>query len=154
MPGAFTAAALSQHDVVTVERTMPLDDAARLMREQHVGCLVVVRRQAPGVLVPVGMLTDRDIVTSVVAGELDPRTTRVGDVIDERLVSVHPSDALPDVLAVMRREGVRRVPVVGAHDRLVGIVSLDDVLLALAMGLQQVVETVRAELRNEPQRRP
>lgn len=154
MSVAFTAGALSQHEVITVERTMPLTEAARLMREQHVGCLVVVRRETAQGRVPVGVLTDRDITVTVVAGGLDAATLRVGDVVDERLVSVREDDPLPEVLGVMRRAGVRRVPVTGAHDHLVGILSLDDVLLALAVSLQQVVETVQAELRSEPQRRP
>jgi CBS domain-containing protein len=154
MPADFTAATLSQHDVVTVEPTTLLSDAARLMRQEHVGCLVVVRREAPQAPVPVGMLTDRDIVVSAVAGELDIRSLRVADVIDDRLVSVRQTDPLPDVLALMRCEGVRRVPVVGAHHHLVGILSLDDVLQALAISLQQVVETMLAALRSESMRRP
>lgn len=154
MTAAFSAGSLAQHDVVTVERPMLLMEAARLMREQHVGCLVVVQRATAHGKVPVGVLTDRDIVMTVVAGELDPRMLRVADVIDERLVCVREADALSDVLNVMRRAGVRRVPVTDVHGHLVGILSLDDVLLALTVILQQVVETVQAELRSEPQRRP
>ena len=113
--------------VVFVYRSMALNEAARLMRDHHVGSLVVVEERDAGKS-PIGMLTDRDIAIGVVARDLDPRTLAVSEVMTTDVVSVRDDDSVLDVLALMRRRGVRRVPVVTRAGLLVGIVTLDDLL--------------------------
>lgn len=154
MSTAFNAGALCQRDVVTVDPSVVLSEAARLMRERHVGCLVVVDRSAPDERQAVGMLTDRDIVTAVVAKAMDATTLRVADVMEPDIVTVRHADSLMDVLATMRRHGVRRVPVTGPLGHLMGLLTLDDVIAVLGLGLHQVVEIVRSELQREPRTRP
>jgi len=147
------AAELCVRTVVVTDRQMPLPQAARLMREQHVGCLVVVDETADGRQV-VGLLTDRDIVTAVVAREVGAATLRVGDVMSSEVVCVDENDSLHDVLATMRRRRVRRVPVTGPQQRLVGMIAADDVLRALADELHALAHALGEQVKLEQIVRP
>src|SRR3990172_5533276 len=105
----MNAGELCNREVVFAYRNTPLVEAARLMREHHVGSLVVVVDRLSE-RVPVGILTDRDIVVAVVAKALDPRALTVGDVMAGELLTVREQDGIPDTLRLMREKGVRRVP--------------------------------------------
>jgi CBS domain-containing protein len=149
MNATLTAGEVCNRDVVWTDRGMLLDEAARLMRTHHVGSLVVVEERAPGRRSVVGMVTDRDLATSVIALERDPKAYRVGDVMSADVVTVREQDSMMDVLAVMRRGKVRRVPVTGAQDDLLGIVSVDDLLPIIAGQLQALAAAVGAAQRHE-----
>lgn len=130
-----------------------LSDAARQMRREHVGCLVVVEDSAPGKVV-VGMLTDRDIVVSVVAADSDPRNLPVVEAMTTDVISAREEDSVLDVLEQMRRRGIRRVPVTGPRGLLVGIVTLDDILETFADEMQAVAGAIRGGPRRESSQRP
>ena len=135
--------------VVTIaERSMPVDEAAQLMRRDHVGCLVVVD-ETPGGRVPAGLVTDRDIVTAVVAKGVDPRTLRVEDVMSAPPFTAREDESTLDLLRTMRGKGVRRLPVVNAQGVLVGLVTLDDLLGILAEQMRAVAFAVEAEQSRE-----
>ena len=134
--------------VVVAYKEMSVAEAARLMREQHVGCLVVVEDTNEGKAV-VGLLTDRDIVLSVVACDLQAQTMTVGDIMVTDLVTVRGDDALADVLNGMRQGGVRRVPVVSERGILQGIIALDDVLAIMTNELDDLVRAVSREQKRE-----
>lgn len=127
--------------------------AAQLMREDHVGAIVVVE-DANGSRQVRGLITDRDIVMSVVAMGLDPEPLCLEDVMSERLVTANEGDALPQLMRTMREHGVRRVPVVGEMDELMGIVTLDDVLKILAQEMNLLVGSIDTSLKHERVRRP
>lgn len=133
--------------VVTTVR--PLDElnvAARLMREKHVGYLVVVEPAvAERTWRPVGVITDRDLVVSVLAREADPRGLRVEDVMTRKPVVVSRCDSVAHALQEMKRIGVRRLPITGEMGELVGVISLDDIVEALATQLQDVAGSMRKE---------
>jgi len=139
--------------VVFAYMSMALNEAARLMREHHVGSLVVVEERDTGKS-PIGMLTDRDIAIAVVARDLDPRTLAVGEVMTTDVVSVRDDDSVLDALALMRRRGVRRVPVVTRAGLLVGIVTLDDLLRIVVAQLDDLVGAISGELVAEARERP
>lgn len=130
--------------VTFAERGMPLNEAARLMRDQHVGSLVVIDETAAG-RVPVGLITDRDIVVAVVAKDLDPRTITVGETMGPEVATARETDSEFEVLRLMRRRGIRRVPVVAANGALVGLVTLDDLLGLLADELGNLARAVETE---------
>lgn len=153
MREAATAGDLCTREVVVAPPSLSVDEAARLMRERHVGCIVVVE-QGDGGRLPIGILTDRDIVMAVVAKDADAKTLRAGDVMTATVASVRESDTLYDVLSTMRSRGVRRVPVTGPHGTLAGILTLDDVLNALAGQLQALGSVVGRERRQEFIARP
>jgi len=131
-------------------RATTLNGAARLMRENHVGCLVVVD-EVGGRRIVVGVLTDRDIVTAVVASDLDPSTLNVEDVMTTDLVTAREDDSLIDLMHTMRGKGVRRIPVVGAAGELIGVVTLDDVLDILAQELGLLVGAIDSGRQRERQ---
>jgi len=134
--------------VVVAERDTPVLAAARRMREQHVGCLVVVDEAGFGRAV-VGMLTDRDIVTAIVAQAVDPATLRVGDVMSAEVVTTRDTDSFAELLGIMRRKGLRRLPVVDGKGALLGLVTLDDLLGILAEQMRTVVQAIESEQRRE-----
>lgn len=125
-------------------------EAAHLMRKRHTGDLVVVeddedRRE------PLGVITDRDIVVEVLAKGLDPSTTLVGSVMRKPVVIAHEDEDSAQTLERMRTNGVRRMPVVGNRGKLVGIVTVDDILKRLAMEVNALTEVVAREQRQEEQ---
>ena len=111
-------------------------EAARLMREQHIGSLPVTEDDRL-----VGMITDRDITTRVVAESAVPETTSVGDVYSRDLVSVEPNSDLDEALRLMARHQVRRLPVV-ENDRLVGMVAQADIALKENERTGELVEAI------------
>ena len=135
---------ICNREVVVAYRNMSLTDAAKLMREHHVGSLVVVVDRLSE-RVPVGMLTDRDLTVAVVAKGLDPRTLNVGEVTSGDLVTVREADSVGDALRLMRERGVRRVPVVTRSGALAGLVAVDDILDIVAEQLSDVVHAVERE---------
>jgi len=153
MKQAATAADLCTRQVVVCPPSLSVDEAARLMRERHVGSVVVVEMGDGGRL-PAGILTDRDIVAAVVAKDVDPKTLRVGDVMSATVAVVRAHDTLYDVLSQMRRHGVRRIPVIDTHGVLAGIVSQDDVLSAIAGQLQALASIMPREQARERSARP
>jgi CBS domain-containing protein len=116
-------------------------DAARRMRDMGVGSLVVAERKRP-----LGVLTDRDIVIRVVARGLDPEKVTAGEVMSERPIFVSQTRDVTTVLELMRDEGVRRVPVVDENHELVGVVALDDLILAVSGNLGAIADAIRKEL--------
>ena len=130
--------------VTIVQRDTPLVEAAQLMRSQHVGSLVVVDETSQGRLV-CGILTDRDVVTAVVASEVDPATLTVEDVMTTDVVTALETDSVTDLVRTMRRRGVRRLPVTTAQRVLVGLVALDDVLSLLAEQLRAMALAIETE---------
>jgi CBS domain-containing protein len=107
----------------SVDRSKPIADAARVMRDQNVGSLPVVEE---GRLI--GLITDRDIVTRLVAEGRDLESATVGDAYSDQPVTVEPEQDLADALTLMARYQIRRVPV-AEGDRLVGILAQADVAL-------------------------
>lgn len=148
MKEAMNAGDICNRTVTIAERGMPLTEAAQLMRERHVGCLVVVDEIGAGRIV-VGMLTDRDIVTSVVAKALDPAQLVVGDVMSVDVITALKDDSIQDMLSEMRRKGLRRLPVVTPHGVLVGLVTLDDLLPIMAEYLHDMATTIGAGFAHE-----
>ncbi|WP_096665832.1 CBS domain-containing protein [Polaromonas sp. AET17H-212] len=144
----LTTGEICTRSVTIAFRTTSVDGAARLMRDNHVGCLVVVD-EVDGRRIVVGVLTDRDIVTAVVAPGIDATTLTVDDVMTTDLVTAREDDSLIDLMRSMRRKGVRRVPVVGGQDELIGVVTLDDVLGVLSEELSLLVGTVDSEGKRE-----
>jgi CBS domain-containing protein len=126
-----------------------IDEVARRMREQHVGSLIVVPRQ--GGRIPVGVLTDRDIVVEVLAAGLDYRTVTVADVMSREPATVREDDDIVDALRIMRTYGVRRLPVVTQSGTLAGIVAIDDLLEFFAGQVDDVVRAIGREQTQEAQ---
>lgn len=126
-------------DVVTATRETSAFELARTLRETDVGSVVVTDDR-----VPVGIVTDRDIATRVVAEGLDPRATTAENVMTDDPVTVEMDRGVFEVTTAMRQEGVRRIPVV-ENGELAGIVTLDDLVTLLTEELGNLAAVVEAE---------
>ena len=109
-----------------IDPDTPVTEAARMMLADDVGSLPVVQGERL-----IGILTDRDIATRVVAEEKDPRSLGVGGVATREVVTVSPDDPLDEALRLMTSHQIRRLPVVEDGRRLVGILAQADVALGL-----------------------
>ena len=121
--------------VVTVSPDELVTAAAQKLRDHRVGCVVVERDGKP-----YGMLTDRDVAIRVVAGGLDARTTKVGDVATLDPVVVRDLEGVQTAARRMREYGIRRLPVVDETGRLRGIVTADDLVRVLGRELGDLAE--------------
>jgi CBS domain-containing protein len=138
--------------VVVAEPDTTVARASELMRENHVGALIVT--EATGMRDrALGILTDRDIVVEVLAMGLDPKVLTAGDVMSTNLVTAREDEAVFDALDRMKARGVRRLPVLDTADRLVGVLTLDDVNEFIADELSAVARTIRVEQRREASER-
>lgn len=127
-------------NVVCATRDTTVAAAANLMRDSNVGDVVVIDR-ADAERMPIGIVTDRDIVVKVVAPGLDPKTSTLGDLMSwGKLRTAQATDNYVDTLHSMHVEGVRRMPVVDAAGVLVGIISVDDILPRFATELSELAE--------------
>lgn len=140
----MNAGSVCKRGVVTIAPTDDLIAAAHVMREKHVGYLIVSRSRQV-----VGVLTDRDIVVGVLAQEVDARTLKVGDVMTRNPLLIDEGQSIEAVLSHMREAGVRRVPVVDRSGALTGVLSIDDVLERIADQLINVAGCIRNEQRME-----
>ena len=150
---AGQAAQWCVRDVAYVDKSAALNEAARQMRELHVGSLVVVEENGKDRVV-VGMLTDRDIVTAVVARDLNASTLRVEDVMSSDVACAREEDSVTDVLSSMKRRGVRRIPVTGSRGELVGLLAADDLLGRFSDELRTLVQAMASQPRMESHARP
>ena len=139
---------LCNREVVIVKPNDSALEAAKLMRQHHVGDVVVVEVR-DGIRVPVGIVTDRDLVVEIIAPELDAKAITVGDFMVSGLVSVKENAGVFEAIEYMRAKGVRRLPVVNDGGGLVGILTLDDLLELLAEELQAVAKLVKYEQKKE-----
>jgi predicted transcriptional regulator len=144
---------ICNHNVATIGKSRGIGDAAELMRQEHVGDLIVVETRA-GAQVPVGILTDRDIVVGVIARRIAPESVTVGDAMTRNLLTVREDSSIDFALREMRRYGVRRAPVVRANGDLVGVIAVDDIIEHLAKELGQLAELIRVEQNAEQRSRP
>lgn len=136
-------------DVVVAGRDTTAREAAKLMVEHHVGNLVVVEEQAVGRTVPIGIITDRDIVRNVVAEDLDPAEFVLGDLIARELVTASEDQGVFECMQNMRIHGIRRMPVVDRYGGLVGILSLDDLIQLLAEEMGEMGKLISREQAHE-----
>ncbi len=124
----------SKH-VVYIDHEAGITEVAQMMREEHVGCVVVV----DGAGRPIGMLTDRDLVVEVLAAEVPLENLSVRDIMSEQPLTVLEGEDIKPALNAMRAAGVRRAPVVDKEGLLSGLLSIDDVLVELSSELSDII---------------
>ena len=142
------AGELCTREVYLVRRDDPLAVAAREMQRRHIGALVVVETSGKNVR-PIGILTDRDIVCGQLAKEADLRCLNVGEVMTADPTTVGEYDGLTETIKSLTAAGVRRAPVVDSTGDLVGILSLDDLLPAVAEELGALARLIGTQNRIE-----
>ncbi len=126
---------LCSRKVAYIDGQAGIVEVARIMREQHVGSVVVVDERGA----PCGIVTDRDLVVEVLAMEADTGSLRVADIMSPNPVTVSEDMDMDDALASMRMAGVRRAPVVDDEGLLSGLVSVDDMLVQMSSELNDII---------------
>ena len=134
---------ICNREVVFSYRNHTVREAALLMREYHVGDLVVVEKN--GKRKPAGIVTDRDIAISIVALGLDPDVITVGDIMRPELVTMWENQGVFETIQQMRFKGVRRLPIVAENGALVGIVAVDDLVARFADELSELSKVIALE---------
>jgi len=132
------------HEVLVAPKSTTVHEAARIMRQHHVGDLVMVDSTG-GRVVPTGIVTDRDIVLSVVATGLNPDIFTIGDLVTSELVTVREDEGILETIQQMRFRGIRRAPVVNAEGDLVGIITVDDLIKLLGEELSELAKLISRE---------
>jgi CBS domain-containing protein len=137
----MTVGPICVREVDTTFEAEPVQVAAQRMHDRKVGTLVVVDQLQR----PIGILTDRDLAVRVVAHGADPFTTTVGEVMTRAPRTVLQSSPIESALGLMRMAACRRLPVVDDDGKLVGLVSLDDILDLLAEEFGQIGKLLAEE---------
>lgn len=139
---------ICNREVYFVSRDNTVVEAAKLMRDHHVGALVVTE-QREGKPHPIGLLTDRDIVVEIIAEDINVENLLVGDVMSLDLLSIGEDDGISESLKLMKTRGVRRVPVLDGKGELAGILAVDDLIGLLAEELADISQLVEREQEKE-----
>ena len=134
-----------ERSVVTISPEQNIIAACQLMREKNVGCLVAVEGEKLR-----GILTDRDIALKVTAEKKDPQQTKVRDIMTANPTRITVNKTLHDLTALMHAHHVRRVPIVDGGDKVVGMITLDDLLILLGQELADIGQGVSGALFRQP----
>ena len=159
----MSVSAICNRQVITIKADATILEAAQLMRNHHVGDVVVVKeaqiksqnkttektQNKNDKLIPLGIVTDRDLVIEVVATELDCKVITVSDIMVRPLSVIAENAGIFETIKLMTSKGIRRLPVVNAEGELVGIVTLDDLLILLSNEIGSLTKLVTRELKNE-----
>ena len=140
---------ICSNNVVTCSSNTTVLEAAQLMRRNHVGTLIVIE-EINGMMVPQGIVTDRDIVVVVLAEGLDPKSIKVIDIMKVELMTAVETEDVFETVERMRFKGVRRIPIVDKMGGLVGIVSVDDIWKFLSKEISELADvTTRQQTREK-----
>ena len=137
----MSAGRICVREVDTADVTESVQAAADRMNARNVGTLVVLNPERQ----PLGIVTDRDLATRVVARGKDPYASTVGEVMTLFPRTVHEDTPIEDAIAMMRVGPFRRVPVVDRQGKLVGLLSIDDVLELFAEEFRDIGKLLKAE---------
>ncbi|WP_395703856.1 CBS domain-containing protein [Aquabacterium sp.] len=138
--------------IVSVDGAETLQRAALAMREQHVGAVIVTAQQPDGMHV-IGIVTDRDLAIEVLARGADASTVPVARLVQEPALGIAADADVERAMLLMGTEGVRRLLVHDRDGRLVGVLSIDDLLPALIAPLTALGEVFKRGLQREAARR-
>jgi CBS domain-containing protein len=138
-------------EVIVTSQDSSILEVAQLMRQHHVGNVIVIERQGEQ-NIPVGIATDRDLVVEILAEAVSPDTVTVGDIMSP-IVTISEKQELWGTLKYMRNRGIRRMPVVNETGGLEGIITIDDILALLAEGLTDLTQLVKHEIEQETRSR-
>lgn len=133
-----------KHSVITAPKNTSVFEAARLMKKNNIGNIVIVDDGNRGI--PVGILTDRDIAIKIVADEVDPRALTVGDAMSQDLLVLKDHHHIQEAIDMMCAKGVRRAPIVDKSNKIIGITTVDDLILLLVNELGGVAKLIGKQI--------
>ena len=125
-------------NVICCEPDTPVAEVAMLMRKHHVGDVVVVDNQGEGARIPIGIITDRDVLVETIALDIEARLFTAGDLMSSPVTTVLEEASVSEALAIMRGKRIRRLPVVTRAGTLFGMVTIDDFVNLLSAELSMI----------------
>jgi signal-transduction protein with cAMP-binding, CBS, and nucleotidyltransferase domain len=134
--------------LVAAQRSNSLQKAAALMRLHHVGALLVTDDE-PNSDCAIGIITDRDLVVQVIADGISPEKRTIGEVMTQGISTISETSDVHEAIEVMRSDGIRRLAVADEHGTLLGVLSFDDVIDAIAVELSGLADSIRSERERE-----
>lgn len=143
---------LCNTEVICCEPEATVGEIAKLMREHHVGDVVVTGRNAQ-LRMPLGIVTDRDIVVQALAAEVDLTLLTAGDMMSAPPVTINDGASLEEALQTMHQHKVRRLPVVRTDGTLYGLLSADSLIHRLAAMTMSMASVMARQPRVEAQKR-
>jgi len=132
---------LMSKEITSLPITATVDCAAKFMTDMNVGSVIVMKGDTP-----VGVLTDRDIVTKVLAQDKEPKATKIKDIMVSPAVTISEDKGIFDATKLLSSHRIRRLPVVDAKGKLVGVIALDDLLIVLGQEMQNISSALKGEL--------
>ena len=129
---------ICSRETVIGETNDSLLDMARLMRQHHVGSLIIIAKKNEGVK-PAGIITDRDIVIQAISEEISLNSVTAGDIMSHDLLIAREDDDIFEAFEKMCKKGVRRIPIVNPEGYLVGVLSIDDLLEVMVDEMKNLV---------------
>jgi len=135
---------LMTKDITALPSSATVLDAAKFMTDMNVGSVIVTDNNSP-----TGLITDRDVVAKVIARGKDSKSTRISEIMVSPVVTISDDKDIIDATQIMSTHGIRRLPVTGPKGNLVGVISLDDVLVVLGKEMQNIAATLKKELEKE-----
>lgn len=133
-----------ERNLALLTRDASLQKAAKMMRSHHLGEVIVVEK-LNGKNIPVGLVTDRDLVIEIMALEVDVEQISVGHIMSLELITVREDYSLSDSLEIMQQHGVRRLPVVDSDGVLIGLIDMELILKVLCQDLGKMLELINTE---------
>lgn len=135
-------------NVIVADQNSDVLTAAQLMRQHHVGTIVIVA-DAVNSKKPIGIVSERDLVVKVLAKNVSAKDITLHDTMTRDLVCLREDDDIIDTIRVMCMEGVRRAPVINKQGNLVGILAMDDLVEMLADDLSNLARLIERGRQNE-----
>lgn len=139
---------ICNREIVIAKRGNTVLEATQLMRQHHVGNVLVVDEHG-GIKIPVGIVTNRDLVIEIHAHGIDPAEITLGDILAQELAVVKEDTGVFEAIQYMREIGVRRLPVVNGEGAIIGILAMDDLLDLMTEELSMLTKLVRHEPHKE-----
>ena len=136
-------------NVICCEPDAPIAEVAALMRRHHVGDVIVIGVQQQEQRVPIGIITDRDILVETIALDIEARLFTASDLMSTPLTTVQEDASRAEALGIMRGKRVRRLPVVNRAGGLFGMVTSDDLLNVLAGELSMLACLMTEQITTE-----
>jgi len=127
-------------DVIVISPSAPISEASYLMMREEIGSLVVVN----GDNFPIGIITDRDMVISVIAQGSNPEDVVVEEIMNKDIVYVEENTDIMDILSTLSEYSIRRIPVT-KDGKLAGIVSVDDLVVVIASELAELANALSSK---------
>lgn len=136
----MSISALCQNNFVTINQDCPISEAATIMAEKNIGCLLVLDNEKP-----IGVITDRDITTKVVAKKTDLQGVTVKEAMSADLLALPSDMGINKAIEAMRDKGVRRAPVI-QNGKVCGMIKVEDLIIMIASELNELSGLIQRQL--------